>query len=201
MAFCIRLTEHKKLNGCFVIVRCSSSICPSILHSSHQQLLPVTSETIGWNFIKHHRNDAWMDPFNFMQKSCCIGNKNKNKILLDKYYYWNELAQTIIGWPLYQDCLKYSNQSYSQDLNPLQFCLTVPIKVLDVLHILRQTKTYCKPSHIGRHWDNCNSIWKENKIYNNIHKPGGNVHLTLKTPITTAADDKFCDIFPNFWMK
>ena len=22
--------------------------------------------------------------------------------------------------------------------------------------------------------------------------------LTLKTPITTAADDKFCDIFPNF---
>ena len=22
--------------------------------------------------------------------------------------------------------------------------------------------------------------------------------LTLKTPITTAAEDKFCDIFPNF---
>ena len=22
--------------------------------------------------------------------------------------------------------------------------------------------------------------------------------LTLKAPITTAADDKFCDIFPNF---
>ena len=23
-------------------------------------------------------------------------------------------------------------------------------------------------------------------------------YLTLKAPITTAADDKFCDIFPNF---
>ena len=26
-------------------------------------------------------------------------------------------------------------------------------------------------------------------------------HLTLKVPITTAADDKFCDIFPNFRKK
>ena len=25
--------------------------------------------------------------------------------------------------------------------------------------------------------------------------------LTLKAPITTAADDKFCDILPNFWKK
>ena len=25
--------------------------------------------------------------------------------------------------------------------------------------------------------------------------------LTLKAPITTAADDKFCDIFPNFQKK
>ena len=25
--------------------------------------------------------------------------------------------------------------------------------------------------------------------------------LTLKAPITTAADDKFCDIFPNFRKK
>ena len=25
--------------------------------------------------------------------------------------------------------------------------------------------------------------------------------LTLKAPITTAADDKFCDIFPNFRQK
>ena len=25
--------------------------------------------------------------------------------------------------------------------------------------------------------------------------------LTLKAPITTAADDKFCDIFPNFRNK
>ena len=25
--------------------------------------------------------------------------------------------------------------------------------------------------------------------------------LTLKVPITTAADDKFWDIFPNFWLK
>ena len=25
--------------------------------------------------------------------------------------------------------------------------------------------------------------------------------LALKAPITTAADDKFCDIFPNFWKK
>ena len=25
--------------------------------------------------------------------------------------------------------------------------------------------------------------------------------LTLKVPITTAADDKFCEIFPNFWQK
>ena len=24
---------------------------------------------------------------------------------------------------------------------------------------------------------------------------------TLKKPITTAADDKFCYIFPNFWKK
>ena len=27
------------------------------------------------------------------------------------------------------------------------------------------------------------------------------VALTLKASITTAADDKFCDIFPNFRMK
>ena len=27
------------------------------------------------------------------------------------------------------------------------------------------------------------------------------VLLTLKAPITTAADDKFCDIFPNFPKK
>ena len=26
----------------------------------------------------------------------------------------------------------------------------------------------------------------------------GDKELTLKAPITTAADDKFCDIFPNF---
>ena len=26
-------------------------------------------------------------------------------------------------------------------------------------------------------------------------------YLTLKAPITTAADDKFCDIFPNFQKK
>ena len=25
--------------------------------------------------------------------------------------------------------------------------------------------------------------------------------LTLKAPITTAADDKFCEIFPNFQKK
>ena len=25
--------------------------------------------------------------------------------------------------------------------------------------------------------------------------------LTLKAPITTAADDKFCDVFPNFRKK
>ena len=25
--------------------------------------------------------------------------------------------------------------------------------------------------------------------------------LTLKSPITTAADDKFCDIYPNFQQK
>ena len=25
--------------------------------------------------------------------------------------------------------------------------------------------------------------------------------LTLKAPITTAADDKFCDIFPNFFKE
>ena len=28
-----------------------------------------------------------------------------------------------------------------------------------------------------------------------------NYLLTLKAPITTAADDKFCDIFPSFWQK
>ena len=27
------------------------------------------------------------------------------------------------------------------------------------------------------------------------------MHLTLKTPITTAAEDKFCDIFTNFRPK
>ena len=27
------------------------------------------------------------------------------------------------------------------------------------------------------------------------------MHLTLKAPITTAADDKFCEIFPNFRKK
>ena len=27
------------------------------------------------------------------------------------------------------------------------------------------------------------------------------IGLTLKTPITTAADDKFCNIFPNFQKK
>ena len=26
-------------------------------------------------------------------------------------------------------------------------------------------------------------------------------NLTLKTPIKTAADDKFCDNFPNIWKK
>ena len=25
--------------------------------------------------------------------------------------------------------------------------------------------------------------------------------LTLKVPITTAADNKFCDFFPDFWKK
>ena len=30
---------------------------------------------------------------------------------------------------------------------------------------------------------------------------GGGGALTLKAPITTAADDKFCDIFPNFRIK
>ena len=25
--------------------------------------------------------------------------------------------------------------------------------------------------------------------------------LNLKAPITTAADDKFCNIFPSFWQK
>ena len=25
--------------------------------------------------------------------------------------------------------------------------------------------------------------------------------LTLKAPISTAAGDKFCDTFPNFWQK
>ena len=29
----------------------------------------------------------------------------------------------------------------------------------------------------------------------------GKKSLTLKAPITTAADDKFCDIFPNFEKK
>ena len=29
----------------------------------------------------------------------------------------------------------------------------------------------------------------------------GGKFLTLKAPITTAADDKFCDIFPNFQQK
>ena len=40
------------------------------------------------------------------------------------------------------------------------------------------------------------------------HKMQGRSHnaekrgtLTLKAPITTAADDKFCDIFPNFRQK
>ena len=27
------------------------------------------------------------------------------------------------------------------------------------------------------------------------------ISLTLKVPITTAADETFCDIFPNFWKK
>ena len=32
----------------------------------------------------------------------------------------------------------------------------------------------------------------------NISKPVSLLNSTLKEPITTAADDKFCNIFPNF---
>ena len=37
----------------------------------------------------------------------------------------------------------------------------------------------------------------------NMHpqQSGGDRDVTLKAPITTAADDKFCDIFPSFRQK
>ena len=34
-----------------------------------------------------------------------------------------------------------------------------------------------------------------------LQPPGGKSYLTLKAPITTAADNKFCNIFPNFQKK
>ena len=45
------------------------------------------------------------------------------------------------------------------------------------------------------------SGWRENMNYieESINKQV--VTLTFKAPSTTAADDKFCDIFPNFCKK
>ena len=34
-----------------------------------------------------------------------------------------------------------------------------------------------------------------------LFSSNSNVNLTLKAPITTAANVKFCDIFPNFQKK
>ena len=34
-----------------------------------------------------------------------------------------------------------------------------------------------------------------------INPRSDETHLNLKAPITTAADDKFCEIFPNFRKK
>ena len=48
----------------------------------------------------------------------------------------------------------------------------------------------------------CFLIWNqetEEKI--NSMPPLGENMLTLKAPITTAADNKFCNIFPNFRQK
>ena len=39
------------------------------------------------------------------------------------------------------------------------------------------------------------------KIYLIHEEPKRWVQLTLKVPITTITDDKFCDIFPNFRKK
>ena len=49
-----------------------------------------------------------------------------------------------------------------------------------------------------------NKFWGPSSLYRSHEKlPSGNNFylLTLKAPITTAADDKFFDIFPNFRKK
>ena len=50
--------------------------------------------------------------------------------------------------------------------------------------------------HIGGRWadDRQRMSWLAQSIRVLIHLCA----LTLKAPITTAADDKFCNIFPNF---
>ena len=45
-------------------------------------------------------------------------------------------------------------------------------------------------------------LGSSDKLYSEIQKTLLQYYpLTLKAPITTAADDKFCDIFPNFRQK
>ena len=62
--------------------------------------------------------------------------------------------------------------------------------------------------------NNCgknSTLWADHKVLVHIIQRGSYTSppvllnvcngFTLKVPITTAADDKFCDIFPNFRQK
>ena len=42
------------------------------------------------------------------------------------------------------------------------------------------------------------AVWPAFTLFVQAYIIGLMVILTLKAPITTAADDKFCNIFPNF---
>ena len=44
------------------------------------------------------------------------------------------------------------------------------------------------------HMPHCKYLYEKMSAHNHLL-------LTLKAPIKTAADDKFCDIFPNFRQK